>query len=167
MMRIQSIIKIACFRDMASICFLTGMVNTPAFILQLLFELCIAIRSIVYCNSVDWNLPGSSVHGISQAGILEWIAIFFLKGSTWPRDGAHISCTERGFFTIWAAREVLYGPLRNSTLGQEAKSHKFMITCQVQDFLLTKLHDSILLDIFLSPILVYHSKTKPCKMTHI
>ena len=38
------------------------------------------------CNPMDYSLPGSSVHGILQARILEWIAIPFSKGSSRPRD---------------------------------------------------------------------------------
>ena len=38
------------------------------------------------CDSMDGSLPDSFVHGISQARILEWIAIFFSKGSSRPRD---------------------------------------------------------------------------------
>ena len=37
-------------------------------------------------NPVDCNLPGSSVHGILQARILEWVAIPFSRGSSQPRD---------------------------------------------------------------------------------
>ena len=36
------------------------------------------------CNPMDRSLPGSSVHGIFQARILEWVAISFSKGSSWP-----------------------------------------------------------------------------------
>ena len=35
--------------------------------------------------------PGSSVHGISQTRILEWVAISFCRESSWPRDRAHAS----------------------------------------------------------------------------
>ena len=38
------------------------------------------------CNHMDCILPGSSIHGISQARILEWIAISFSRGSFQPRD---------------------------------------------------------------------------------
>ena len=38
-----------------------------------------------FCNPTDCSLPGSSVHGISQARILEWVAFFFSRGSSWPR----------------------------------------------------------------------------------
>ena len=41
---------------------------------------------------MDRSPPGSSVHGISQAVILEWIAISFSRGSSWPRDQTLISC---------------------------------------------------------------------------
>ena len=47
---------------------------------------------------MDYDLPGSSVHGIFQARILEWVAIYFSKGSSQPRDRTHvpsISCIGR------------------------------------------------------------------------
>ena len=44
------------------------------------------------CDPMDCSLPGFSVHGIFQAGILEWVAISFSRGSSWPRDWTHISC---------------------------------------------------------------------------
>ena len=56
---------------------------------------------------MDCRLPGSSVHEILQARILEWVAIPFSRGSSWPRDRAYISCIPGGFFTIWATREAL------------------------------------------------------------
>ena len=40
----------------------------------------------------DCNLPGSSVHGIFQARVLEWVAIFFSRGSSQPRDRTWVSC---------------------------------------------------------------------------
>ena len=45
------------------------------------------------------ELPDSSVHGVSQARILEWIAISFLMGSSQPRDWTHFSCLAGWFFT--------------------------------------------------------------------
>ena len=38
------------------------------------------------CDPMDCSLPGSSVHGILQARLLEWVAMPFSKGSSWPRD---------------------------------------------------------------------------------
>ena len=54
-----------------------------------------------------YNLSGSSVHGISQAGILEWVTILFSRGSCWPRDRTWIACIASGFFTTWATVEAL------------------------------------------------------------
>ena len=44
------------------------------------------------CDPIDCSPPGSSVHGIFQARMLEWVAISFAKGSSQPRDRTHISC---------------------------------------------------------------------------
>ena len=57
------------------------------------------------CNPMD--LPGSSVHGILQARILEWVAMSFSRESPWPRDQTQVSCTAGGFFTNRATREGL------------------------------------------------------------
>ena len=46
-----------------------------------------------------YSPPGSSVHGISQARILEWVATCFSRGSPWPKDQTHNSCTAGRFFT--------------------------------------------------------------------
>ena len=51
------------------------------------------------CNPMDCSLLCSSVHGISQARILEWVAISFSKASSQTRDQTQISCLADGFFT--------------------------------------------------------------------
>ena len=56
--------------------------------------------------SYDCGLPGSSVCGILQAKVLEWVAIPFSRGSFWPRDLTPISCIAGRFFTIWATGEA-------------------------------------------------------------
>ena len=48
---------------------------------------------------MDCSPPGSSVHGILQARILEWISMCSSRGSSQPRDWTHISCTAGKFFT--------------------------------------------------------------------
>ena len=58
------------------------------------------------CNPMDFSLPGSSVHGILQARILEWVAIAFSGGSSQPRDWTPVSLIAGGFLTIWATRET-------------------------------------------------------------
>ena len=59
------------------------------------------------CDPMGYGLPGSSVHGIFQARILEWVAISFSRGSSWPRDRTQVSCIAGRCFTLWATREVL------------------------------------------------------------
>ena len=58
------------------------------------------------CNPVDCSLPGSSNHGILQARILEWVAISFSMGSSWPRDQTQVSRIAGRSFTLWATREA-------------------------------------------------------------
>ena len=53
------------------------------------------------CNPMDCSLPGSSIHGIFQARVLEWAAISFSRGSSRPRDR---SCIADRRFTVWAMR---------------------------------------------------------------
>ena len=45
------------------------------------------------CEPRDCSPPGSSVHGIFQGGILEWVAISSSRGSSWSRDQNYVSCT--------------------------------------------------------------------------
>ena len=59
------------------------------------------------CDPVDCSPPGSSVHEVFQARILEWVATSFSKGSSQPRDQTRVSCTAGRFFTDWATREAL------------------------------------------------------------
>ena len=58
------------------------------------------------CDPMDCSLPGSSVPGILQAGILEWVAISFSRRSSQPRDRTWVSRIAGRRFTIWATREV-------------------------------------------------------------
>ena len=56
-------------------------------------------------DSMDCSLPGSSIHGIFQTRILEWVAISFSRRSSWPRDWTHISHIIGRHFIVWATRE--------------------------------------------------------------
>ena len=62
--------------------------NQPA---KLLLCLC-SVVSNSFVTPLDSSPPGSSVHGILQASILEWVAIPFSRGSSWPSDQTHVSC---------------------------------------------------------------------------
>ena len=59
------------------------------------------------CYPVDCSPPGSSVHGILQARILEWVAISFSRGYSQPRDRTQVSRIAGRCFNLWATREAL------------------------------------------------------------
>ena len=61
------------------------------------------------CGPVDYSLPGSSVHGILQARVLERVAISFSRRSSRPRDRIRVSCIAGRCFTVWATREAPRG----------------------------------------------------------
>ena len=61
---------------------------------------------LTLCDPVEYSPPGFSVHGIFQARILEWVAISFSRGSSWPRDWTRISWVACWLFTIWVTREA-------------------------------------------------------------
>ena len=61
----------------------------------------------ILCNLMDCSPPGSSVHGILQARILEWVAIPFSRGSSQPRDRTCIFCIVGRFFTAEPSVRVL------------------------------------------------------------
>ena len=54
------------------------------------------------CDPMNCGPPGSSVHGILQGGTLEWVAIPFSRGSSWPRDRTRVFCV------FCVSRQVLY-----------------------------------------------------------
>ena len=56
----------------------------------------------ILCNPMDYSLPGSSVCGILQARILEWVAISFSRGSSWSRDWTQISGIGRWILYHWS-----------------------------------------------------------------
>ena len=58
------------------------------------------------CDPMGSSLPGTSVYGILQARILEWVAIPFSRGSSQPRDQTWVSCIAGRLFTVWATREA-------------------------------------------------------------
>ena len=67
-------------------------------------DMCVHAKSIqscpTLCDPMDYSLPGSSVRGILQARILEWVAISFTRGSSQPRDGTRVSRIVGRCFTI-------------------------------------------------------------------
>ena len=62
----------------------------------------VTLLCLTLCNPMDCGPPGFSVLGISQARKLEWVAISFSRGASWPRDGTCISCIGRWILHHWA-----------------------------------------------------------------
>ena len=58
------------------------------------------------CDPMDCSLPETSVHGIFQARVLEWVAISYSRVSSRPRDRTQVSCIVGRRFTVWATREA-------------------------------------------------------------
>ena len=67
----------------------------------------VAQSCLTLSNSMDCSPQGSSVHGISQAGILEWIAIPFSRESSWSRDWTCVSCIGKQVLCHWASGKSL------------------------------------------------------------
>ena len=57
------------------------------------------------CDTMDFSWPCSSVNGIFQARILDWVAIPFSRQCSQPRDWTQVSCMANRFFTIWITRD--------------------------------------------------------------
>ena len=84
----------------------------------------VAQPCLTLCDPMDCSLPGSSVHGIFQARVLEWTAISFSREPSQPRDRTWVSCVVDRRFTIWATREAQY-KISNST-----RQHHLYNTCE-------------------------------------
>ena len=81
------------------------------------------------CNPMDWSPPGSSVHGILQAGILEWVAMPSSRGSFGPRDWTQVSCIAGRFFTTQPPEKMRRGvqsQLKDSGFKSQCELHSFI-----------------------------------------
>ena len=76
-------------------------------------------------DPMDCTPPGSSVHGTFQARILEWAALPFSRGSSWPRGQICVSCTASGFFTAEPLGEALSSADLNvlQSMGSQRVGH--------------------------------------------
>ena len=70
------------------------------------------------CNTLDCIPPGSSVLGIFQARIPEWVAISYSRGSSWPGDWTHLSCV-----SCTAGRFFIHQAIREAQDGASGKEH--------------------------------------------
>ena len=74
-------------------------------------------------DCMDCSPLVSSVHGILQARILEWVAAPFSRRSSQPRDETWVSCITGRFFTVWATREALKGLYHNLFIAFHVDRH--------------------------------------------
>ena len=90
--------------------FLMRLVMLTKYDVLILYELCqhLCVQScLTHCNPMDCGPEDSSVHGIFQASILEWVAISFSKGPSQSRDWTHVS---------WIVRKILWTSLLKKNL---------------------------------------------------
>ena len=88
----------------------SGLIEKNSYIHWVFYCCCLLAKScLIFCNPMDCSPLDSSVHGISQARILKWVAISFFRGSSRHRNWTRVSCTAGGFFfTNWTTREALH-----------------------------------------------------------
>ena len=92
-------------------CLWHGEVGTMVTAANSVLELYVCVHApscLTLCNPIECSLPASSVLGISQARVLEWVAISSSRGSSWPRDGTQVSCIGRWVLYHWATWEALF-----------------------------------------------------------
>ena len=87
-------------------------------LLSLEVEVLVAQSCLTLWDPMDRSPPGFSVYGISQARILEWVAIFFSRGSSQLRDRTQASCIEGRLLTIWTTREASLSAKQTKNLLQ-------------------------------------------------
>ena len=92
---------------------------------------CVCAKSLqsclTFCDPMDSSPPGSSVHEILQARLLEWVAMPFSRGSSRPRDRTHVSCGSclaGGFFTA----EPL-GKAENKRVLSKLSGNRWVVLC--------------------------------------
>ena len=89
---------------------------------------------LTLCDLMDCSPPGSSVHGILQARILEWVTISFSTGSSQPRDWTHVPCFAGRFFTTeppldiqWWMKQLWSFPQGAHTVTESSQVHRHLI----------------------------------------
>ena len=107
-----------------------------------MFKVKVKVKScLTLCNPVDCSPPGSSIHGIFQARVLEWVAIAFSRGSSWLRDWTLSDWTELNWWVWnndlkWLLKKILS---KTTTLKQRSEglllfSHSVTLTlCDPMD----------------------------------
>ena len=98
------------------VCFIPGTAEQ----FNIVIAVCLLTHVQLFRDPKEYSPPGPSVHGISQARILECIAISFSRGSAQPRDQTHVSCIGRQIFLPLSHQGSLFNI---ETLIKVEKSH--------------------------------------------
>ena len=104
----------------------------PYIFVLLHFSACVYAQwHLTFCDCMDCSLPGSSVHGIPQARILEWVAISFSRGISQPRDRTQVSCIGRQILyhcscTLWCKSEKIPRYRKESSLCEWTVKEKYI-----------------------------------------
>ena len=124
---------------------------------------------LTICKPMDYSQPGSSVHGILQARILEWVAISYSSESSQPRDGTWVSCTVSRFFTICYSGSLL-STLKYIYFFFFKEEGKTCLSSHLQQGLLCGFYifspgSPLLLCLSLLQVLIYHKMFLCCLLT--
>ena len=96
----------------------------------LVAQSCPTLYDLVGCSPL-----GSPVHGILQARILDWVAMSFSKGSSWPRDQTPFSCMAGSLYTIWATGkpcECCLSNFHRENTQKTCHTEKILLLCPLQ-----------------------------------
>ena len=124
---------------------------------------------LTLCDPMDYSPPGSSVHGIFQARVLEWVAISFSRRFSPPRNRTRVSCIIGRCFTIWAKA---LGNLKRKEIQPKWTCGCQLIDDKSKDELVwfnsttTKMHTQLLLD-YVQKWLQSRGKIKPSNNPNI
>ena len=97
----------------------------------------VAQSCLTLCDSMDCNLPDPSVLGVSQARILEWVAISYSReipnsrGYSQPRERTCVSCIAGRFFTVWATREAHWSLGPGEPLEKGMATHSSILAWKI------------------------------------
>ena len=83
------------------------------------------------CIPMNCSPPGSSVHGILQARMLEWVAISSSRGSSWPRDWTRISCTGRRILSHCTTRDAIAQVPVNNQTSRQCSWWRHLLSCRI------------------------------------
>ena len=96
-------------------------------------QLCLTL-----CDCMDCSPPGSPVHGILQASILKWVAIFFFRRSSPPRNQTQVFCIGRQILYHWASWEAQEKFIQGDNRGERLLGSPVAGTLAEQDEILTE-----------------------------